>query len=60
VPARWRPRLADFVEAAAVILETDAERIERPPGLTLAESATEAPFAAFGGGVALAGVGRAV
>lgn len=56
MPARWRPRLADFVEAAAVILETDPERIERLPGLTLAESAIEAPFAAFGGQEAYSGL----
>jgi hypothetical protein len=27
--ATWRPTLPDFVEAAAVILETDPEKIER-------------------------------
>jgi death on curing protein len=44
----WRPTLSDFVEAAAVILDEDTERIERLPGLALAESALEAPFAGFG------------
>ncbi len=44
----WRPTLADFMEAAAVILETAPEQIERLPGLGLAESALEAPFAGFG------------
>ncbi len=41
----WRPTLADFIEAAAVILETEPDQIERLPGLGLAESALEAPFA---------------
>lgn len=45
----WRPTLADFVETAAVILEADAESIRRLPGLNLAESALEAPFAGFAG-----------
>lgn len=45
----WRPELADFVEAAAVILETETAAIERLPRLGLAESALEAPFAGFGG-----------
>lgn len=44
----WRPTLADFVEAAAVILETETAVIERLPRLGLAESALEAPFAGFG------------
>ena len=44
----WRPTLTDFVEAAAVILETDQSQIERLPGLGLAESALAAPFAGFG------------
>lgn len=45
----WRPTLADFVETAAVILDTSPEVVERLPGLTRAESALEAPFAEFGG-----------
>ena len=45
----WRPTLADFVETAAVILDEEPEVIERLPGLALAESALEAPFAGFGG-----------
>jgi death on curing protein len=49
VEAGWRPTLADFVETAAVILDVDAESIERLPGLKLAESALEAPFAGFAG-----------
>lgn len=44
----WRPTLVDFVEAAAVVLETEPQRIERLPGLALAESALAAPFAGFG------------
>ncbi len=44
----WRPTLGDFIEAAAVILETEPQRIDRLPGLALAESALEAPFAGFG------------
>jgi death-on-curing protein len=44
----WRPTLTDFVEAAAVILETDPSQIERLPGLALAEPALAAPFAGFG------------
>lgn len=47
--AGWRPTLADFIETAAVILEVDAESIRRLPGLNLAESALEAPFAGFAG-----------
>lgn len=47
--ATWRPTVRDFVEAAAVILDVDPEKIERLPGLGLAESALEAPFASFGG-----------
>ena len=39
-----------------MILETDPERIEWLPGLTLAESAVEAPFAAFGGQEAYSGL----
>src|SRR5687767_11774326 len=54
--ATWRPSVRDFVEAAAVILETDPERIERLPGLGLAESAIEAPFAGFGGQEAYSGL----
>jgi death-on-curing protein len=49
VDAGWRPTLADFVETASVILESDAESIRRLPGLNLAESALEAPFAGFAG-----------
>ncbi len=44
----WRPTLVDFVEAAAVVLEAEPQRIERLPGLALAESALAAPFAGFG------------
>ena len=39
---------APRVSTAAVILEEEPERIERLPGLALAESALEAPFAGFG------------
>ena len=56
MPVSWRPTLADFGEAAAVILDTDAEKIERLPGLGLAESALEAPFAGFGGQEAYSGL----
>ncbi len=44
----WRPTLDDFVEAAAVILETDPDVVAPLPGLPLAESALEAPFAGVG------------
>jgi death-on-curing protein len=44
----WRPVLTDFVEAAAVVLRTDPGTISNLPGLALAESALEAPFAGFG------------
>ncbi len=54
--ATWRPTVRDFVEAAAVILDTDPEKIERLPGLGLAESALEAPFASFGGHEAYSGL----
>lgn len=49
VPSGWRPTLADFVEAASVILEVEPQAIERLPGLALAESALAAPFAGFAG-----------
>lgn len=44
----WRPTLADYVGAAAAVLELPAGQVERLPGLTLAESALAAPFAGFG------------
>jgi len=44
----WRPTLADYVGAAAV-LEVPETQVQRLPGLTLAESALAAPFAGFGG-----------
>jgi death-on-curing protein len=44
----WRPTLSDFLETAAVILETEPQRLERLPGVGLAESALESPFAGFG------------
>jgi death on curing protein len=47
--AGWRPTLSDFIEAAAVILESDPERVRHLPGLPLAESALAAPFATRGG-----------
>jgi len=46
MPDVWRPALADFVQAAAVILDIDPDRILRLPGLRLAESALQAPFQA--------------
>jgi death-on-curing protein len=45
----WRPDLGDYLAAAAVVLETPVERLERLPRLDLAESALAAPFAGFGG-----------
>lgn len=45
----WRPTLADFIEAAAVVLDAPPEVVERLPGLNRAESALQAPFAEFGG-----------
>jgi hypothetical protein len=42
MPDLWRPALADFVQAAAVILDIDSDRIQRLPGLRLAESALQA------------------
>lgn len=47
--AGWRPTLADFVEAAAVILDSDPERVRGLPGLPLTESALAAPFAIVAG-----------
>lgn len=41
----WRPTLDDFLEAAAVILDAEPEQIARLPGLSLADSALQAPFA---------------
>jgi len=48
MPDLWRPALADFVQAAAVILDIDPDRIQRLPGLRLAESALQAPFSGVG------------
>jgi hypothetical protein len=45
----WRPELGDYLAAAAVVLGTSADRLERLPRLSLAESALAAPFAGFGG-----------
>ena len=45
----WRPTLADYVGAAAAVLEVPETQVQRLPGLTLAESALAAPFAGFGG-----------
>jgi hypothetical protein len=47
MPDPWRPALADFVQAAAVILDIDPDRIQRLPGLRLAESALQAPSQAL-------------
>lgn len=44
----WRPTLEDFVAATCVVLDIDVDQAERLPGLPLAESALEAPFAGFG------------
>jgi hypothetical protein len=48
MPDPWRPALAGFVQAAAVILDIDPDRIQRLPGLRLAESALQAPFSGVG------------
>jgi hypothetical protein len=48
MPDLWRPALADFVQAAAVILDIYPDRIQRLPGLRLAESALQAPFSGAG------------
>ncbi len=48
MPEVWRPALADFVQAAAVILDIEPDRILRLPGLRLAESALQAPFSGVG------------
>ena len=44
----WRPTLADYVGAAAAVLELPETQVQRLPGLTLAESGLAAPFAGFG------------
>jgi death on curing protein len=49
VPQRWTPILDDFIDAASFILGVDRATVERLPGLGLADSALNAPFASFGG-----------
>jgi death-on-curing protein len=46
---RWVPTLEDYLDMAAVVLDSDVERLRRLPRLDLAESAIHAPFASFGG-----------
>lgn len=46
---RWVPTLEDYLDMAAIVLDSDVERLRRLPRLNLAESAIHAPFASFGG-----------
>jgi death-on-curing protein len=48
-PSRWIPTLEDYLDLAAIILGTTAERLRPLPRIALAESAIHAPFASFGG-----------
>lgn len=47
MPQLWIPTVDDFVAAAAEVLDTNEESIRRLPGISLAESALAAPFAAY-------------
>lgn len=44
----WRPGPEDFLATAVVVLDASVEQLSRLPGLGLAESARNAPFAGFG------------
>jgi prophage maintenance system killer protein len=44
----WRPRIEDYVAAAAVVLNTRPAEVREEPRLPLAESALAAPFAGLG------------
>jgi death on curing protein len=46
---RWVPTVEDYLDMAAVVLDSDVARLRRLPRLDLAESAIHAPFASFGG-----------
>ncbi|MTD44408.1 type II toxin-antitoxin system death-on-curing family toxin [Conexibacter sp. W3-3-2] len=46
---RWRPTVEDYLDLAAVVLDTEHGTLARLPRAALAESAVEAPFASFGG-----------
>ena len=53
---RWVPTLEDYLDMAAIVLDSGTERLRRLPRLDLAESAIHAPFASFGGEPAYAEV----
>lgn len=46
---RWIPTLEDYLDLAAVVLDTPADTLRRLPRIALAESAILAPFASFAG-----------
>lgn len=48
-PPRWRPTLDDYVDLAAFLLTAPPDAVRRLPRLGSAESAINAPFAAFAG-----------
>jgi death on curing protein len=44
----WTPTFDDYIELAAVVLDTKPQTLRTLPNIGLAESAIHAPFASFG------------